>query len=172
MITWATIEDAIHAWISGASGLECVWEASGGPRPQAPYISLSASVKRVGQDRLDYFDNPIPTPGAEIIERVLGKRELALTVKCWGGDATREGRPSAILEDVNSKSLLGAFRDSLSAVGWAPARFDPVLEVGGLIGGRKFEPRAECRCFGFVASQVQASHTFIELVDIERLSPV
>lgn len=42
-ITWGTIENGIHAWLSGATGLTTIWENQSAPQPAFPYASLQVT---------------------------------------------------------------------------------------------------------------------------------
>lgn len=49
-IDWNAIEDGIHAWFSGATGLTTIWENQSAPQPDFPYASLqvTSGPTRVG----------------------------------------------------------------------------------------------------------------------------
>jgi hypothetical protein len=166
MIAWTAIEDAILVWVAAASGLTTIWEGEAdASRPAAPYIALSASARQVGQDWVVTADGA-GGAGAELDETVRGVRELTLDLRCFGGAKRGPTKPGSVLEDVLQKSRLNAARALLKAGGWAPARFDPVLDTGAVLGGASFENRADARCFGMVSSEVTGTATYIQIVKI------
>lgn len=165
-IAWTAVEDAISAWASSATGLEVVWSKQDMPRRPTAYVELAATVSRVGQDWLDIEDAAVPSPGAEIDSIVRGVRELELTVQCFGGGYRGATSGMGHLESMITKARLQSQQDLFEVAGWAPASFDPVLDISGVIGSATFEPRARFVCRGFAASELSETGTFIEIVEI------
>lgn len=136
------------------------------PRRPTQYVELAATVRTIGQDWIDIEDAAVPAPGAEIDSIVRGVRELELTVQLFGG--THRGATSAMghLLSMITKSRLQSQQDLFEVAGWAPASFDPVLDISGVIGSAVFEPRARFVCRGFAASELSETATYIEIVEI------
>ncbi|MBA3841180.1 MAG: hypothetical protein H0X39_00915 [Actinobacteria bacterium] len=63
-LAWASVEDAIQAWITAGSGLasdHVVWAQQTAPRPVGEFISLRMTVfNRSGRDWRAREDNPVP----------------------------------------------------------------------------------------------------------------
>lgn len=82
-ITWSTVEDALHDWLSGATGLTTIWAQQDAPRPAYPFATLSiiAGPTRVGGvDEIRYtYDSGQPL-GQEVEIEAAGLREI--TVSC------------------------------------------------------------------------------------------
>ena len=173
---FTALEDAIQAWVVSGSGLAAdrvVYRGQPAPQPSGAYITIGLlALRRIGQDGARPEANPIPTPGAEILHRATGVRELRLSLQCYAGSP--HGVTSAMmrLEGVVSAAALPVRRGALNAAGLGVHEFGPVQSVDGFVGAHAFfEPRAmvEVRCH--VASEVVETGTFIEFVEIERLSP-
>ena len=71
MIAWATVEDALFTWLTTSTGLaagQVIWADQDGPRPDAPYISMTAlALVRFGRDWLNVEDNGIDSDGIQAI---------------------------------------------------------------------------------------------------------
>jgi hypothetical protein len=165
-MNWTTLEDAIRSWVATASGLTTIWRDDNGPRPATQFIDLSATVAPIGLGWTVYADAVPPDPGAELTETARFVRELTLSLRCFGAPATGPNHPAAVLESVLAQASLDAVRDPLNVAGWVPARSNPILKIGGPIGGSVFEPRAELTCFGLVSSEVVGTSTYIQIVKV------
>jgi hypothetical protein len=174
MIPWTTIEDAFSAWIRAATGLpdaRVVWAQQAMPRPAAPYITMRiTSLRRIGQDWLQVFDNPAPTPGNEIIHSSLGQREGTITLQAFGPAATGASSPAALLQAAVAGANLQSRRDALNTAGIGLAGFGPVQSIDGTLGSSVFEPRAIVEARFFLAEETQETGTFIEFVELENLT--
>lgn len=169
MIAWTTLEDAIQSWVATTSGLTTIWGGGGGPRPDDQFIELSAVVTPIGQGFTVYSDADPVVPEAELEETNYRVQELALTMTCYGGLSTEGTNPVAVLDNVLHAAKLTARRDLLRAGGWLPARENPILRIGGPIGGSVFEPRASTTCFGNVSSSLVGTSTYIQIVEVTNL---
>lgn len=169
-MNWVTIEAALHAWITAASGLSTVvWSGQKSPRPTSAWISLQLlSVREVGADWVDVLDAAVPAPGAEIEHRARGMRECTLSVQCFGG-AAGVNSATARLEAVRSAARLPTRQAALTAAGVGLSSFGPVQSIGGMLGSSVFEPRATLQIVFYATSEVVELGTFIEFVEVESL---
>lgn len=62
-IAWTTVEDALHDWITTATGLandHVIWSAQGGDRPTTPFVEMTLGVvQRVGLDGVQFVNAPL-----------------------------------------------------------------------------------------------------------------
>jgi hypothetical protein len=168
MITWTAIENAVYTWVNNASSLPVWWSNGGAPRPTGQYIALTAVLTPRTSGWTEYSDADPVISGAELDETVRHISELAITLTCFGGAATESTRPSAVLETVMANARLSSVRVPLTLAGWAPSRFGPMLNIGGVLGGSIFEPRSEMQCFGFVNSEIVGAATYIQITEVEN----
>ena len=165
-MTWADILEALRVWVASASGVTAIFARQEGARPASPYITISVSTRRIGQDWLDVEDADTPTAGAEIVHRARGQRELTITLQAFGGPVG-ETAPAALLELVQAKSILPTPRDALNAAGIGIGTFGPVRVFDTLRNGDVLETRASMEVRGFIASEVSETGTYIETVDLD-----
>lgn len=168
MITWSTIEDGIATWVEAASGLETHWTESNDPRPLGQYVELSATVQRVGLGWTEYTQADPVVVGAELIETVRRLQILELSLTCYDGGAHGDTKPAAVLDDILHKASVDVTRSALKTAGWVPMAEDPILPIGGVIGGTVFEPRATVNVRGMVNSSVVGTATYIQTAEVEN----
>lgn len=166
MLDWATLEAAIQAWVSTASGVTTMWDGQGGSRPEVPYVTMNAVVADKGPGWTTHEDADPSVPEAELVETFTQVKELALSLRCFGETSLGTSQPSAILDSVMGQASLSGTRELLRAGGWVPARINPVLRIPGVIGGTVFEPRAQVQCFGNVNSQITGTATYVQIVKV------
>lgn len=168
---WATIENAVSAWVRAGSGLDSshvIWERQNGRRPTSAFISLALlSVRPIGQDWLRSEDAEDPEDGADILYTAEGHREVTLQMQCFAGAATGATSPEAILEGVATAARLPTRRAALSAAGFGLAvPVGPIQSIPGVIGSSLLEPRAVLEVRGFVASDATELGTYIESAEV------
>lgn len=165
-IAWATVEDAIVAWLEGSTGLRAAWNFEGGVSLEAPYISvqLNAYTPR-GHDWKRYESNPSPTEGQEILVKAQGMRQATIIVECWGEG--RKGQTPAI----NPLPLLAQAIDALElyvtpldAAGVGIGEVTPIQLAGK--AGTILSPRARCEIGIHLASEVQGFEAALDRVQI------
>lgn len=168
--SWATIENGIRAWIEAGSGLaagKVIWAKDKGPRPAAPYIALSTTVRTIGRPWVDVRDADAPAPGAEIIRTVRSTKKLTLQVQCFDGDASGDASSMALVNNVTDYAGLPSQKALFVAAGWAPTTFEPVLDFSAVRGGAVFEPRSVMTCHGYITGELSETGTYIEKVTYE-----
>lgn len=168
-MNWATIEDAIYAWVSTASGVTTIWAGQDAPAPTGVYIALRLSLEQTGQDWVDVEDNPTPTPGAEILQTVRGVRRLTLGIQAFPGTPTGVGSAASLLEKVMIGAKLPSRREALNAAGVGILNFGPIQTLNFTINQVDFEPRASMEVFIQSVSTLTETATFIETVEIDRV---
>jgi hypothetical protein len=62
-IAWTTVEDALHDWITYATGLandHVIWSGQNADRPSTPFVEMTLGVvQRVGLDGVQFVDAPL-----------------------------------------------------------------------------------------------------------------
>ena len=168
-IAWATIEDAIVAWVVAGSGIaagKVIWADQNGERPDAPYIDVRLDIDSVGQDWLDTDDAAAPSPGAEIDMFSRGVRRLTITLRCFGGPAIGTVSPRARLDGVRSSRRLPSNVDALRVAGVGVASFSPIQSIGEALNSSKIEPRSMMTIIAFAASEVSETGTYVSDTEI------
>lgn len=167
-IAWDTIQAAITAWVTAASGLTVIWtfpgaNGVGAPRPQPPYIALQLDgLGKVGQEWRVTVDAESPEEGAEIDVKYQGHRTARLELQCFGIEGSGNG-PLRTLADV--LDALPIHYDDLDAAGVGIGGTTPVQLLEGRRGGI-IEPRAVAEVSLHFASEVVAQTTYVERMNI------
>lgn len=151
MSTWAQIEDALHAWVSSASGLPVVWaEQTGARPPESAFATLRLGpLLQVGAvDSVVHNYDVSRDPGEEIELEVQSAREFSVGVQVFTATTVGDSGARAIAQRTQSALYLPSARAALAAVGVSP--FDPgQVQILNRVVGTRFESRAlfEVRCY-------------------------
>lgn len=173
MIAWATVEDALRAWVVAGSGLpdaKVLWSAQDMPRPIAPYAVVRVtSLRGVGQDWLDVEDNPDSTgsDGLEIVQKARGIRRCTLGLQYFADAATGSLGAVGVLDAVASASRLPSIREALTAAGIGLADLGQARSLDGVLNRAHLEPRAVADHVFYLASEVEEFGTIIETAAVE-----
>lgn len=169
MIEWVTVRNAIHAWISDATGIPAarvIPADQNGPRPATPFAEFTTEVERVGQDWVDVDDAAAPVSGGEIDHKSRGTRRMVVRVRVFGGDATGSASSRALVSALIGTHILPTRQAALRAAGVGVAEFSRVTNVGGVINSTKIEPRAMLDITCFLSSEVTEAGTYIANVQV------
>ena len=166
-VDWATVENALHLWVSRGSSLaetSVIWWLTGGPRPPAPYILLSLpEFKSVGHDWIVKKAAPEPvTPYEEIVRVARGMRTARLEMQCFAVEGTSSAALS-ILSDVMASLQLHI--SNLDDAGVGIGVLGPLQPLSGRRNGI-LEPRATWSLGLHLASEVQDFVTYIQSIDL------
>jgi hypothetical protein len=164
--SWTTFENALRSWIvtgSGLPGSSVVWGEGGGPRPNDPCIVLRLmDHRRRGRDWTVIEDAPEPQmPGAEIVHRAQGAREVTLRAQAFGAGAARR------LQDAVLALRLPSVTEGLTAGGAGIGVVGPIQNVGAAQNWTHFESRAVVDVVIHAAAEVTEFGTWIESADVE-----
>lgn len=169
-MNWAAAESAIRAIVVSASGLasdHVIWAQQDGPTPAGQFIALRfTEVSNPGRDFSVYEDNPAPTAGNELIERLLGDRRATLAITCFDGEVTGATMPAAIMDKVAAAFAMAGNRNALSLTGVAMLSTGPVRSIDGIVSFVKFEARATVEIYLSMISELVGYETYIEHVEI------
>lgn len=169
MINWATIENALHAWVVAGSGLpaeKVIWAQQDAPRPAPPFIAMRLrNPQRIGQDWLDVVDAGV-TPGQEIQIKSRGTRTMTLSLQAFSAASTGINAAVMQLDAVRSVSNLPTVRDALNTAGLGLGPFEGVQSLDGVLSESVFEPRATMGALLFLSSEVSEFATYIETAEI------
>lgn len=175
-INWTSCKNAIHAWITSSSGLAPARVIYGGQNAVRPkgqdhaWVSLwiMGDERQDMQGAVEYFDNPAPTAGAELIKRVTGQSLVTVQITVFAPyDADDSTESYAILSDVVADTSLSEVTDPLSDAGVAIQQFGAITTVGGTVNTVRIEPRSQVT-FTFLTTTVrERTLTFIETVNTE-----
>lgn len=177
MIAWSTFENAIHTWLRVATAIPAeriLWARQNAARPDGDgaWISISRTdVSSGGRDWVTHRLRPAPvTAGQEITYVVNGTRTVTLSIQCYGGTATGDGSPEALLDRARLMLSLPSRRAAFQAanVGVGEIRGPRVLD--GLRTPVVIEPRAILEMDCHLAAEVTETGTYIETVEVQRVA--
>lgn len=161
-----TIKAALRAWVVTASGLgeqAVIWAQQPAVRLPLPFITMRlGDLLPLGSaDEVQYAAD-LSHVGQEMTETVVGRRELSLSIQCFGEntDSSRQ-----ILSRVHASLGLTSVSDALHDAEVSVFDRGPVQNV---TAPREtlFEPRSllEVRCY--VGESVSEKNTYIQTVEI------
>ncbi len=163
----ATEENAIHAWVTQASGLaedHVLWEGRH-PYPSGPWILMR--VRASGTFGRPWLSRE--ASGVDEIEyKAQGLDQATLQLQLIDGDEGGETACVALLKTVLRKRILPSFALALSAGGIGFLREGSVQwAAGSTAGGEIFEPRAVVDIELTLASEVSEVGPAIKHVEVE-----
>lgn len=167
---YAAWQAAVHAWVVAGSGLAAdrvIWSGQNGPRPAAPWISLS--ITQVDAPKVDWRDvRPAASPsaGRELTASTRGVRAASLSIQAFSPAGVGLLAPTSLLEAVRLAATLPSVREALGGAGVGVADLGSVRDVGGVLGGSVFEPRAHVDVRLNLVVQLSEPMTYIGQVSI------
>lgn len=171
-ISWETIEDAIHAWITDGSCLapeQVVWTHFKPPRRPNPFVRLELTeVETAGYDWRTHHEPHNSRPGEEVAVRHSGHRVATLEVQVFG--ATDRGNV-ALPMATRIVSALNRHEYSLDLAGVGIGSQSSVSMVSGDRDG-VLEPRARFTIQLHLMSVTESRETYIERIQVLVNEPV
>jgi hypothetical protein len=162
-----TIESTLRAWVRDHSGLseaQVVWAEQASVRLATPFITLRlGDLARVGgldEVRQAYDENA--AAGQEVSLTVVGRRELTLSIQCFGEACDS---PRAILSRVQTALSLETVMAAFEEVGISCFDEGTIRNVT-LLQETDFEQRALLETRFYVAEEVSETTTYIETTEV------
>jgi hypothetical protein len=138
-VDWTARENAIHVWVSQATGLAAdrvLW-AGRHPVPNETWAQLTVDgIERFGRDWLQRT-----VEGDNVRYNARGLRSVTLQIQVFEGEELGETSCVALLEQVISALMLPSVAAALSTAGVGVGAHTPVRYVPGR-RNTAFEPRA------------------------------
>lgn len=161
---WQTLENALHAWVSTASGVPVVWAEQTGARPQTgafATLKLSALTQVGAVDPVvTNYDAGRPA-GEEIELQVQSLREFKLSVQFFSSFNTTDTSAFARADAAQRALYLPSVRETLAAAGLSA--FDPgAIQTVTVLIGTRFESRALFEVRFYVMLTLSEFTTWIE----------
>lgn len=170
-IDWTTVEIAIHAWFSSATGLPVIWEDQEAPRPPLPYGTLkviAGPTKLFGADehRITYDGNQ--PDGEEIGIEVAGLRQMTVTAQVFLKRLGANGSSGAKDYTTRAQSALGmpSYLAGLQAAGLSVIEEMAPRDLSGVDSGTWLARSAMDVRFGLAASVTERTG-YVETVGLE-----
>ena len=164
--SWVTIEQAIQAWCTAATGLDVIWSNQDSPRPSGQYIALQATATSIGRGWTERDDADAPLAGAEVTSTHRTVKRLDVEIQCFGGTGTGTANPANVCSDLADYAGLPSQKSRFKTAKWSPVKFDPVQNISGILNGSTFEPRAVMRCHGYIVGEISETSTYIQIVQV------
>jgi len=109
--------------------------------------------------------------GEEILHSASAPAVLSLALQCYGGDASDDGSPEAILTKVKTRSVLPSVADALRAAGVGLATFSAVQPLEFQFEGA-IDVRATMTVTAHVADVETELGTIIETAELSQDPPI
>lgn len=129
------IENALHAWVAAALGVETIWAGQNAPAPALTYATLRLSGPFGHGAELSSATNLSNPAGQEIEQTVSEQQEWSLSVQVYGSGAL------ALLAAAKLKLQLPSALEAVRAAGVAVVEAGDTQDVSALIGSQ-LETRA------------------------------
>lgn len=105
--------------------------------------------------------------GAELTHYARGQRRITLQVTCFPPKVATDGTEAyAYLSDAVGHASLPARRSALRAAGIGLGNMGTIQQLDGVVNSTRFEPRAMLTLIMFVKSEITATGTIIETVNV------
>lgn len=180
-MNWTAFENAIHAWLRAATGIAAariLWSRQGSigasrPEGDGAWISISRTdVRGGGVDWTTHRASPAPvTAGAEITYYTQGTRTVTLSIQCYGGAATGDGSPEALLDRAKLLLQSPAWKVARKAAGFGIGDIRGPRALDGMRTPVVIEPRAILELEAHLATEVTSTGTAIDTVTSQRVTP-
>lgn len=124
-IAWQTIENAIQAWLSAATGLACIVAEQNAPQPAVPYCTfrIEGPTREYADDELQSVTNLGNSVGQEIEQTAIRRRQITVHVQAFSNLQVEAGAqlPARDYLDMADAQLsLPSVHDALVAGGLTP----------------------------------------------------
>jgi hypothetical protein len=144
-LAWATVENALHAWVVSASGLaagKVLWAFQNIGQRERPYVTLRIlGLERVGHDALVQSYDADAAAGQEVTLAVDGRRTLVVSVQAYSAGVVGAGTAREIVAKVQTALSLPSVQTTLRAAGLAVLNEGRITDVPELVETR-WESRA------------------------------
>ena len=169
-IVWATIENALRAWVKTGSGYadsKIIWVDQNGPRPANDFITLRIGdlVSLGAVDELRVTTNLANPNGSEIVLEVNGLREFTLSIQAFNTATVSTSTSREVLSKVQAALKLPSVRALLNAAGLGPFDMGSVKNISALLQ-TKFEARAILETRFYVNETVSENTGYINTVTL------
>ena len=166
MTNWSTMEDALFDWVQLSSGLSAdkiQWTHYSQPRLTGQFITIMLSgPKQIGLDYVQTSTDLTQPAGEEIELKVIGNRNMLVTVTCFGGDPTTDSS-IAMASKVMLGPRLPSINTLLHAGGVTPHGTPSITNIPSIVGA-KFESRAMVEHEFYFSDDVSERTGFISTV--------
>jgi hypothetical protein len=175
-IDWTGIKDALHTWLVNATGLDATRVLYGGQNAVRPKGITSAWIsiwimgdedQGVNSSTIEYFENPYPTPGNEVLKRVTSQSLVTVQITCFAPkDADDASEAYVYLSEAVQQTKLSEVSDPMTDAGVAIQSFSPITTVGGMINTSRIEPKSQLTITFLTPAIVERTLTYIETVNM------
>lgn len=133
-IAWQTVEDALHAWLNGATGLTTIWSDQDAPQPAYPYATLkiiAGPTKLSALDETRQSYDAGQAAGAEVGLETGGPREITLSCQVFTRQSatTPSSHPRDLLTRAQASLGMASYLAALRTAGVAVVEVGPVQDV-------------------------------------------
>jgi hypothetical protein len=177
---WTAIEDALIAWVKGATGLpdgSVIWDDQRGERPAAPFatLHLDGDVTPGVFDEASHRVNPdapptspgVPGEGDELIFETVAQGEFTCTVHVFAAATNGASSARVLTNRVRNALSIEPQVEAFDVLGIAIIDRGTVRNLTALLD-TEFESRASVDVRFRVADGTTATGTFIEAVETEN----
>ncbi len=171
-LDWQAVEDAIHAWFQGATGVDVIWSNQDLPQPPWPFGTLniiSGPLRIGGEDNVRRSTDLNQDPGEEVQLEHNGPRHFLVSCQVI------QGPPDAHNPDCHARRLATAGQAALSLesinqafnlVGLAVVEYSDITNLDVEVGGEWTTRSAFDVTFAYTSS-VTERVGYIENAEIE-----
>lgn len=135
-MNWTAAEDAIHAWLVAATGVpaaRALWRDQAFAEPASPYLTLKIiGVTSIGHDGLEHSVIPDGEPGADLLTKTEGRRDVSVSVQAYSDALTGAGSALSLLSAAQDALGLPGVRARLRAGGVSPFNAGAITDLSAV----------------------------------------
>ncbi len=170
-LDWTIIENALHDWVSVATGLAAdavIWVEQLPPRHARPFETLKLiGLTPDARHELIPTHDPTAPAGAEITLTAAGYRKLGVSVQIYSAAVTGSDTARALLTKAQAQLALPTVQDALRTAGVTFSSEPGITDLSALLD-TGFESRAAMTLeLDVVDDSASETTTYIESADVE-----
>lgn len=172
-IAWETLQTAVKTWVLAGSGYasgRVFWSHQNGGKPinvDSITMRMVGPLRALGAcDEVQTLTDLGRPAGQEIEHRVIGRRELTLSLQAFTTTTVGSSRAVSTLSKVQAALSLPSVREALRAAGLFPFDAGAVVDLTALRDA-DFEGRAELSVRFYCSEEVSEFLGYIATVELE-----
>ncbi len=161
------VEDALYAWVFGATGVATNWANQNAAQLARPHMTLAiTSTTKLGQDAQILNAEPTaPLSGAEVAIEIGGLRRVVVSVNAYGVSNDPDLDARALMDKALGALEVPSYLAALRVAGVAVARVGAAISLDYLAED-KFISRAQADVTLCVAANLEERVGYIATVDV------
>lgn len=164
-IDWATIQSALHAWVSQSADISATWAMQERPQLEYPYavLQIIAGPNNFGEDEIVYRED-----GASLFADVQGLRTMTVNVQFFTRSFLPGEHAQAYAAIAQSAIEHPRFSQALYDAGIGVSSISAITDLSQIVGSA-YESRASFDLIVIIAAKVadSVSQDWFNIVNLD-----